>query len=169
MLAGTSCAHGGAAAERGRPSVRIVVGWRPTPVTLSLHPAPGVGQPPWADALCSRCMSSACQLVSRPATPGEKHGSLTGICSRTGRKRGVGALTGTPAVASPQRALLRASVRCESHSCHKVSCTFGWSREAHPAVPQAAQCASRAPAPWVLLVRLGAAPSRGCAGEHKWC
>jgi hypothetical protein len=56
------------------------------------------GSAPGADVLWCRCISSACQLISRPATPRERQaGSLIGICSRPPARRrsgeGCGELT----------------------------------------------------------------------------
>ena len=52
-----------------------------------------LGSAPGADALRRRCMSSACQLRSLPATPRERQaGSLTGSCKRpqARRRRAIG-------------------------------------------------------------------------------
>jgi hypothetical protein len=74
----------------------------------SLWSAPG------ADALQRRCMSSACQLRSLPATPRERQaGSLTGMCSRlqARRRRAIGHARGRR---SSARASGGARARCGS-------------------------------------------------------
>jgi hypothetical protein len=88
------------------------------------------------------------QRLPANISPCQSQAEAGGPVVEVGRKREGGVPAGTLAVVAPPRELQRARARCGRHSCHRVSCTFGWwSRDAHLAAPQAAQCASLALAP----------------------